>query len=315
MPFSQQQINALARTLNRQRERFSRYHSPEPARAIEAEYLRDMRRLTKELTRLIEAEVLPVLEEYENVYAAPETQDALGPDLASAFSAIELHLQKQERSLLQYATRIATKSFTAWDQSHRRKWVAQINKIAGVNVSNIINDLPTKAALLDKIDENVKLIETLQPEYLSDVKAAVTEGLSRGDDFFSIKDRLNQIESTHDRYRPKLIARDQMSKFTGELNKLRQEDLGIKSYVWRTSKDGAVRDSHRANDGKEFTWASSPPGTGHPGEDINCRCVADPVFEGFIERVNQQRTWDPDDPEVLERHPDFTKAGVLRKRK
>jgi SPP1 gp7 family putative phage head morphogenesis protein len=300
MPLTQRQINNLARRLARQKQKFKGYKSPEPSQAIEAQYMMDMRRLTEEVYRMIEAEVIPVLEEYESSYAAPETQDALGPDLSMAFSAIELQLRKQENSLNKYAEGIAQKSFSQWNRSHRRKWVAQINKIAGVNISNVMNDLPTQAALLDKVDENVKLIKTLQPEYLKDVEEAVKEGLTRGDDFFSIRERLEQLHSTHSKYRPKLIARDQMSKFTGELNKLRQEDLGIKEYVWRTSKDGAVRDSHRANDRKTFSWASPPAETGHPGEDINCRCIADPVFEGFIERVRQQRSWEPDDPKVLE---------------
>jgi hypothetical protein len=49
-------------------------------------------------------------------------------------------------------------------------------------------------------------------------------------------------------------------------------------YVWLTSGDEKVRPSHAANDGKIFYW-SDPPSTGHPGEDINCRCVAVPYAD------------------------------------
>lgn len=47
-------------------------------------------------------------------------------------------------------------------------------------------------------------------------------------------------------------------------------------YIWRTRLDDKVRPSHAANDGKVFSW-DSPPSTGHPGDDYNCRCWADPV--------------------------------------
>jgi hypothetical protein len=40
--------------------------------------------------------------------------------------------------------------------------------------------------------------------------------------------------------------------------------------------------SHRANDGRIFSW-SAPPPTGHPGQDHNCRCTAEPYVSGETE--------------------------------
>lgn len=78
--------------------------------------------------------------------------------------------------------------------------------------------------------------------------------------------------------RAKLIARDQTSKMNGAFNQARQTSLGIDRYVWQTSGDERVREEHQANDGQVFSW-NDPPATGHPGEDINCRCVAVPYFD------------------------------------
>ncbi len=50
-------------------------------------------------------------------------------------------------------------------------------------------------------------------------------------------------------------------------------------YIWRTQRDNKVRPSHRANEGKIFSWDSPPP-TGHPGEAPNCRCYAEPHIQG-----------------------------------
>ncbi|MFZ4125047.1 MAG: phage minor head protein [Rickettsiales bacterium] len=57
-------------------------------------------------------------------------------------------------------------------------------------------------------------------------------------------------------------------------------------YIWRTAGDGKVRASHAANEGKIFAWDTPPP-TGHPGEDYNCRCKAVAYIQGSTEFANQ----------------------------
>jgi len=53
-------------------------------------------------------------------------------------------------------------------------------------------------------------------------------------------------------------------------------------YVWETRGDSKVRLSHRRNEGKIYRWDTPPP-TGHPGQDYNCRCLALPFVEGKTE--------------------------------
>jgi SPP1 gp7 family putative phage head morphogenesis protein len=84
--------------------------------------------------------------------------------------------------------------------------------------------------------------------------------------------------------RAEVIARDQVGKFYGQLAQLRQEELGIESYTWRTVGDERVRDPwHTSLDGKVFRW-DDPPVTNrrgernHPGGDIQCRCTAEPII-------------------------------------
>ncbi len=60
-------------------------------------------------------------------------------------------------------------------------------------------------------------------------------------------------------------------------------------YIWRTSGDSKVRASHAANNGKVFVWGN-PPETGHPGEDYNCRCTAEPYAPDVDESSSQHVT-------------------------
>ncbi|NIV93803.1 hypothetical protein GWN42_13640 [candidate division KSB1 bacterium] len=294
MALTQEQINAVARHRKKKSRQLKKFKSPEPPKSIAADYAIEMRRLTNEITDLVAAEILPLLEEFENQYRIPETVDVdIGVELAFAFNRIEQKLESQSEKLDKYAKRIARKSMLKGNRFHRKKWVAQINKLAGIDVRSLLRDKNIEALLLDKINENVALIKTLQPEYLDQVQQAVTEGMRRGDDFFSIRQRLGELESKNSRYRPQLIARDQMSKLTGDLNMFRQQDIGIRAYIWRTVGDSAVRPLHKANDGKQFSWAAPPPSTGHPGHDINCRCVAEPVFDEWLASIDRQKSWDP----------------------
>ncbi len=65
------------------------------------------------------------------------------------------------------------------------------------------------------------------------------------------------------------------SHFNGTLSLVNQRDAGITHYKWITMGDDKVRSSHAANDGKIFSWNDSPK----PGEEHNCRCIAEPVVE------------------------------------
>lgn len=64
--------------------------------------------------------------------------------------------------------------------------------------------------------------------------------------------------------------------FAGLINQLRQQDLGIERYIWRSQDDARVRASHAEYDDHVFRW-DEPPEGGHPGQAHNCRCYAEPV--------------------------------------
>ena len=67
--------------------------------------------------------------------------------------------------------------------------------------------------------------------------------------------------------------------FSGLINEIRQRQLGVTHYVWRSRDDGRVRHSHAEHDDRVFGW-DNPPEGGHPGQAYNCRCHAEPVPPG-----------------------------------
>ena len=130
--------------------------------------------------------------------------------------------------------------------------------------------------------ENVALIRSVPADYLFDVErlthTAMAQGLRHEELAKSLANAAGVTES-----RAKLIARDQVLKFNGSLNKTRQQAAGVTHYIWRSAEDERTRDAHADFDGNTYAW-DDPPGDGspgegtHPGTAINCRCWSDPVI-------------------------------------
>ncbi len=106
------------------------------------------------------------------------------------------------------------------------------------------------------------------------------------------------IQSIHDltqvsKTRATLIATDQIQKLNSNLEQIRQQNNGISRYIWRTRRNARVREDHSRLEGCVFKW-DQPPVTvrsgkrsgerNHAGEDINCKCWAEPVVDDILER-------------------------------
>lgn len=141
------------------------------------------------------------------------------------------------------------------------------------------------------VKENVKLIKSIKSQNLDQVSQVITKGIRNGERYETIMERLEQRPFNASRAKAALIARDQIGKFNGDLSRVRQQHAGIESYSWDTAHDERVRGnprgiypnarpSHWAQQGKVYSWSSSgAPGLGHPGDPIQCRCVARPAFD------------------------------------
>jgi SPP1 gp7 family putative phage head morphogenesis protein len=82
-----------------------------------------------------------------------------------------------------------------------------------------------------------------------------------------------------------LIARTETTSLNANLTQARHEAAGITEFVWSTSRDERVRESHRELDGKRFAYDALPEIEGEgrhlPGAFPRCRCVAVPVVPGL----------------------------------
>jgi SPP1 gp7 family putative phage head morphogenesis protein len=159
----------------------------------------------------------------------------------------------------------------------RRQTARQIRRMIGVEAFPQERQLQTMLSTF--LRENVSLIKSLTGDYVTKVTDIVRRRVRAGDRPETIQQDIRKRFKVS-RNRARLIARDQTNKLNGALTRMRQTSLGIDEYIWRTSRDERVRESHLEKEGRKFRWDRPPADTGHPGQDINCRCNAEPVIKG-----------------------------------
>ena len=142
-------------------------------------------------------------------------------------------------------------------------------------------EAPVVARLEGFAAENAALIKDVSQRYFDRIRGDVMEAFERGTHPSELAEMLEERDGMAERD-VRRIARDQIGKLNGQFNEERQTQLGVTSYIWRTANDKRVRDEHRTREGRTYKWAS-PPAEGHPGEPVQCRCYAEPVFDDILE--------------------------------
>lgn len=167
---------------------------------------------------------------------------------------------------------------------NRRQWHRILRKHYRVDV--VKSEPQLKPRLQEWEQRNLALIESIPAQFVERLEGRIIDAVQRG---MTAKDVTKIVLSVYPLpvKRARLIARDQVGKLNGQLTRMRQEALGVESYRWRGVMDARERPSHVEHEKKVFRWDDPPPETGHPGEDYQCRCHAEPILPEF-EDIN----WD-----------------------
>lgn len=246
-----------------------------PDRANELWYKAELLKIVKLLRSKTEEIVMPVARGFivprENL-----GDEDLPQDMMQALNILAGQFGGIDTTAKRLAALAAQKNLGSVD----KRLASSIKRSVNVDITGALTMHGGKigTAMEAATKANVDLITSIPQQFFERIEKAIMENLSSGirwEDFANVIDHIGDVTE----YRAKLIARDQTSKMNSSFNQVRQTDLGINKYQWETAGDERVRDSHAENDGKVFSWDDPPEETGHPGEDIQCRCVAIPVFD------------------------------------
>ena len=243
--------------------------------AVERAYRRRLNEVVLAAVELVEKRLFPQLQAL-----ADEQRGRLGLRVDSPISEVEQILSSVSLelddlfpdALLESEVRLQAQEASAVNREQVR---SQVKRVKGFDV---FLDTPGLADVLDGFTkDNVRLVKSLKRDYLDRIEGSVKRGFRAGLRHEEVAKEIRR-ETGVVKKRAKLIARDQIASINGELSRSRQTANGIRRFVWRTSGDERVRDEHQALEGQVFSWETGSP-EGFPGQPVNCRCYAEPVFE------------------------------------
>lgn len=263
-------LRLLTRNLPTKRREGRTAKAVRPSRANEAWYKVRLRELVRRLRASVDANVLPLLKA-RAMAADASFEDEIG----AAFERMAHEFGGLDALARRLAAEGVQKNLAAVDST----LVKNLKSAVGIDVSKLMTSnqaIAGKMAAASKA--NVELIKSIPVEYFDRIRALVEGNTEGGFRYEDIVDKVKEVGGITER-RADLIARDQTSKMNSAFNEARQTSLGIEEYVWQGAADERERETHVANNGLTFRWDDPPAETGHPGEDVQCRCVAIPVFD------------------------------------
>lgn len=282
--------------LQRRKKKGVRAKPVRPSRRDELWYKANLRAIVAHLKATTNLVLLPFLKAQEPNYAVdrasyiapynakldrfrcaaiPIVHDsALDDMLAQQLERLAAEFGDIDSLALRLATEAAQRALANTDNVLSKS----IKAVTGIDISPALTKAPDVQQALDfHTRTNIDLITSIPEQYFEKISESVTANFKAGMRYEDIADEIAHIGGVTDS-RANLIARDQTSKMNGAFNEIRQTDLGIEGYIWQGAEDERERETHLANEGQFFRW-DSPPDTGHPGQDIQCRCVAIPYFD------------------------------------
>lgn len=201
--------------------------------------------------------------------------------------------QYTSRELRWSAEKLAEVMLTDVYKHHKKDWIKlaqdhntpfEIYRILQMQMSGAMGDLIRR-----KVDENAFLITTTPLAISKYLTNYLLEESQKGRRSSDIAEDIAKKYPNILRSRVNLIARTEVSKASTALTRAQSRELNLNWYIWRTSEDGRVRDSHHKMQDVLVNWNDPPSpeklvgqkSAGHyaPGEIYNCRCYAEPVLD------------------------------------
>lgn len=193
-------------------------------------------------------------------------------------------LTEYSRMIGPWAESVATYMLADVNRRNEKAW-REHGKSMSRELRHELNQTPVGFEFKNLLRENVVLIQSLPLQAAQRVHLQVQEGMLASTRSTEIAKNIMQTGLVTES-RAKLIARTEVSRAAVTLTQARAMAIGSQGYIWRTVRDGDVRPTHRAQEGRYIRW-DSPPKTDkslppyHAGCGPNCRCFPEPVLPEF----------------------------------
>lgn len=231
------------------------------AHRLENEYFRKLREVAKQIDSIV----------------LGMARNGVVKDLA----ALKHVLSQYSELLRPWARSVASHMLEEVARRDHKAWVT-LSKSLSRDLRKEIETAPTGAVLKQLLEEQVLLITSLPIEAGERVHKLTMEMITEGG---RAKELAAEIMKTGEvtESRARCIARTEVARTASNLTQARATHVGSSHYIWTTSGDSDVRDTHRKMNGKVIAWNEPPevdPGKPpyHAGCVYNCRCFPMPII-------------------------------------
>lgn len=120
--------------------------------------------------------------------------------------------------------------------------------------------------------EGTRRVPSIPDKAFEQLSKIIRDAIERGSLVNDVANELKHLRGVNLR-RAKTLASDQILSYHGRMTKIRHENIGVSHYIWRTSGDEAVRESHKKRNGKRYPYKNPKFPTsdsidGSPGEPV-----------------------------------------------
>lgn len=288
----------------KRKKRLPRPPRPIPPYRIERMYASQLLAMRARLRELVREKFIPKLQHLShnaNKFYGRQKNDDFISEAFGDLDQVRVFFERQytDKTLASIARNV----FNETQQLNGDNIKRTFKSVLGIDIFINDTDLQNKADAF--VFENVRFIKSANAKSFTDIENAVLDGFKSGKRWETIAAEIQStsksealkdedgnllLDENGDQMYGKLsdwdaerIARDQVGKLNGELEQSRQTDLGVTSYIWRTSLDERVRPEHEILEGETFDWEGAdvcPEGA--PGTPIMCRCSAEPILDDLI---------------------------------
>lgn len=282
--------------------------APKPAKKkqVVGKVINDPKRIEFEARRTLKKITEPIQLELEGIIENMRDKSAL--EVGKELDAVKKNYDFQIQII---ADQVAQSWVDKVNLYNKNKFMAHMRQVLGIDIGAIVDEA-MKHDLEVMVLENASYIKSI-PSYLvghvADRVVQHFKGLPMPKNR-TLKQQIREEFKVSDG-RAKVLARDQTSKMNTSISSIRQQNLGIEWYVWKTVEDEAVvgrpggiypynpknklhknhwimqdklcqwKDPTVYSDDNGKTWktrtAEMPKN--HPGDDIMCRCRPAPYID------------------------------------
>lgn len=163
-------------------------------------------------------------------------------------------------------------------ERHTKRFMETAKQALGVDLGAVVRQEDLGDLLRNAALKNAQLIKGLADDTAKRVSLTVMNAVTNGKSAKDLRAELTRQFGISDR-RAQLIARNEISSFNSDMNRLRHVQAGITEYIWRSSADERVRPLHRSLEGRTYEYGKPTDAEEGlpPGKPIACRCIAQAV--------------------------------------